>query len=89
MGFFQTFFCILLKSVTVAILLKNALRIVFFENVLSALIRRLFAKKQKIRKGGKYRKNKEERKFFFEEKTFPSLKIASLPKWLGAKHARC
>ena len=42
---------------------------------------------QKILNIGKIGKFDEERVFFFEQKTFSSFKIASLPNWEGAKYA--
>ena len=59
-----------------------------FENVFSALFMRFFDKKNwKNLNVGKIIKYDEERVCFFEEKTFSSFKIASLPNWEGAKYA--
>ena len=44
------------------------------------------AQKQKLLNVGGVRKYDEEKVFFFKERTFSSFKIASVPKWKGAKY---
>ena len=56
----------------------------FLKNVFFAFI--IFGKTRKSSKAGKIESNDEE-KDFFEDKTFSSYKLASLPNWEGAKYA--
>ena len=61
--------------------------VIFLKNVFSALIMRFFwQKKTENIERWKILKNDEKKCFFFEEKTFSSLKIASLPNWEEAEN---
>ena len=60
--------------------------VLFLENVFSALIMRFIWQKKTENFEQKIRKY-DEKKCFFEEKTFSSFKIASLPNCEGVKYA--
>ena len=75
------------KSLKVAILLKNAFKLVFFLNISSTFKMRFFAKK--IRNFWKSEKliTMMKQECFLEEKTFSSFQKLFLQRWEGAKYA--